>query len=363
MLLLSAVPTSFIFAAEETDNDQTEDDVETQPANNAIAIRTRIMLEITNRTATRIEQLIEKILANETLLEALENASLLDDFNGNVTRFEEAKSLLREAYEAMESGEYEDAIDKIAEAMSILREVLKAIHRILEDYVGELKPHVIARGLLVAMQRALERIAWIRRLAPEDETINSILDEAEEYLNITAAKEMLLEGNVTGVAHNLAKANRLIGQAFRLLKEKARMRMRARANKYLENMKKSYKKVLVKIAFAKKMGVNVSEILDELGFENETQLQDALMSMIRRARERIDDIRDAMIELQKISKAFWRMDKALTRHMLRNLWEDHKPWNNHGQDQAEDHNATQSNHGNGRNYGRGHGGNNRKGKP
>ena len=314
LLMLSASPL-LVFAAEDAENQ----DEDAEKPSNPNPARAWILLRIANRTAARVERLIERIYANESLIETLSNAGLLDDLEGNVTLFEEAKSLLGEAYVAIESGEYEEAVEKITDAMSTFRAVFKAIHRILEDYVGDLGPRLIARGLLVAMRRALERVAWIRRLAPEDQEINSLLDEAEVYLNITAAEEMLLEGNVTGVAQNLVKANRLISEAFRLLREKARMGIKVRMSRYLENMRRSYRRMLAKLELAKRMGANVSKILERLGYENETQLTDALMDMLAEARSRLDDIRDAMKDLQRIGRDISRMNRALTGHKPRGM--------------------------------------------
>ena len=55
------------------------------------ATRRRLKLKEEPRTADRIGGFIEKVQENSDLLKNLENASLLDDFNGNVSAFEELK--------------------------------------------------------------------------------------------------------------------------------------------------------------------------------------------------------------------------------------------------------------------------------
>jgi len=361
MFILSTAPT-FAFAAEENAGNQTEDQSSPYPNKYALQICTQKMLEMANRTAMRIEYLIEIIYANETLLEVLQNASLLDDLEGNVTLFNNATNLLDDALTAIGSGEYEAAAAKITEAMKILREVYRAIRMITEEHMAVLKSQVVARGLLIAMQRALERIDRIRTLVSADaENITRLLNEAEQYLNITVAEELLAEGNVTAVSHNLVKANQLINKACLLLKQKARMMIWARVKHYLNGMEKTLQKVTVKIALAKMKGINVSAVLEELGYQNETQFREALLDMIMTARGKASGIKEAMLELQKISQTFWRMDRALTRHLHQHEWKHHESWGEQGQN----HNQTQSNAGSrGAGLGRGNNSNSsRRGRP
>ena len=327
MLLLSAVPTSLIFAAEDNNEDQDENDEKQNTY--AIEHRAQKMLEIANRTATRIEHLIEDVLANDSLIAALENASLLDDFEGNVTLFEDAKDLLLIASEAIESGYYQDAVKNITEAMKTFREVYRAIFRITaKRRIAALRTRVIARGLLVAMRRALERVERLRNLALEDENITSLLDEAEQYLNITAAEEMLAEGNVTGVSHNLVKANHLINKAYLLLKEKARKWIWKRARGYLNNLNRTCERIMRILVFAKMKGINVTAVLEELGYQNVTEFREDLRNMIETAREKSESIRNLLKDLKSISQTLWETERALSRHMLQHR---HQSGNERGQ--------------------------------
>ena len=333
MLLFSAAPL-FVFATEDATN-QTEDAAKTKPNKFTIALRAKRMLEIANRTAMRIEYFIEKIYENKTLIEMLENASLLND-EGNITLFINATNLLGRASAAMNSSDYEGVIANVTEAMKTFREAYRALHNVLGKHMAALRNRRIPWGLIVAMQRTLERIDRIRMLSPNDENVTSLLDEAEQYLNITAAKEMLAEGNVTEVAHNLTEANQLISQAYKLLRKGARMKIWKRMGRYLNNMERSSQKILVKIALVKKMGVNVSAILEELGYKNETEFREALLNMIMTARNKVGSIKEALLKLRNISQTFWRMDKALTRHLHQPQWRDHEPWRGRSQNQTRD---------------------------
>ena len=341
MLFFSAAPL-FVFAADEDSVEQDGDETETNLNNFTMEIQARKMLEIANRAAARIEQLIENANRDETLIKILENANLTEDLEKNITLFEDAKKLLETASEAINSNDYEDAVANITEAMETFREVYRAIHKIINKYTVASRKGVIAWGLIVAMNRSLERIEQIRNISDNDEDILELLDEAEQFLDIEAAKEMLADGNVTGVAHNLAEANRLIGEAHKLLKDRAKMKVQNRMHAYLNIMEKSCQKILSRINHAKKMGVNVSDVLEKLGYQNETEFKEELLNMIRTARGKVSDIKESLLELQRISQAFWRMNRVLTKHVFQDSWKSHEPWSDRGQSQSREHNQTQN---------------------
>jgi len=183
MLLFSSAPL-FVFAAEDATN-QIEDAAKAKPDKFTIALRAKRMLEIANRTAMRIEYFIEKIYENKTLIEMLENAGLLND-EGNITLFINATNLLGQASAAMNSSDYESVIANVTEAMKTFREAYRALHNVLEKHMAALRNRGIPWGLIVAMQRTLERIERIRTLSINDENIMILLDEAKLYLNVTA---------------------------------------------------------------------------------------------------------------------------------------------------------------------------------
>ncbi|RJS90727.1 hypothetical protein CW705_05475 [Candidatus Bathyarchaeota archaeon] len=353
IILLSAAP-MLVFADE--DNEENEDATEPEPKKYFFTMRAQKLLISANRTANRIEIYIERIYSNESLIGNLTEAGLLDDLEGNVTLFEDAKELLKEASEEIESNNYEDAIDKIIEAMKIFREVFVALHKIIEDYVAPVRNQMIAQGLIVAMQRALERIERIRTLAPEDnENITELLEETEQLLDIEAAKKMLAEGNVTAVAHNLAEANKLIGQAYQLLKKEAANRVWARVNTYIKGMMKAYQRIMIKIAIAKKIGINVSAILEDLGYHNETEFKEALLNMTMTVRSKAKELRNVLFELHKISQAFWRMNSALVKHVYQHRWRSQEAGGEQsaGQNQSYGQNQTRNKSGSSAGFGKG----------
>jgi len=341
-LILSTAPT-LVFAAEDnnTTDQSSEDAIDTQLNADKFAVRAQRMLEIANRTAMRIEYFIEKNYNNTGLIDVLNRTGRLNAFEGNVTLFEDARSLLTNASIAIDSGNYTNAIMYITEAMKTFKEVYRSLYAIVEDHVPALGNRLIARGLIIAMQQAQKRIDRIRNMTGDDENITSLLDEAEEYLNITAAYEMLEEGNVTGVSHNLVKANKLINKAYLLLKGNAEKEIWGRVENYLNGIERAYGKIEKRIELAKKMGINVTALFGELGYRNQTEFREVLQKLIMKARSKASDIKEALRELHKISQNFWKMDWNLMRHMRRYQWE-HNELGGQGQNQSHNHNETQN---------------------
>ena len=362
MFILSTAPT-FTFAMGGNVGNQTQTQNNSLPflKKRNLPIRMWMMLQLANRTATRIENLI--IYINETLRATLEeNATLLNDFKGNATLFNDAKNLLINASIAIEAENYEGAAANITLAMKTFKEVYKSLRTITEEHMATLKSQIDAQGLLTAMQRALERVERIEMLVPLDaKSITLLLGEARQYLNITAAKEMLAEGNVTAVSLNLVKANHLINKTYSLLKQRAHMMIWGRVKHYLDGMEKALQKIGIKIALAKMKGVDVSAVLEELGYQNETEFREALSDMITMARGKVSHIEETLLELQHISQAFWRMNRALTRHLHQSPWKPHESQGGPGLGQGQ--NQTQSKAGI-RGAGLGRGNNSaRQGKP
>ena len=192
-----------------------------------------------------------------------------------------------------------------------------------------------------------------------------LLEEAEQLLDIEAAKEMLADGNVTDVAHNLAEANKLIGQAYQLLKREAAKRVWARVKLYIGGLMKAYQRMKIKMAIARIMGVNVSAILEDLGYRNETEFKESLLNITTTLRSKAKEIRNALFELHKISQAFWRMNSALVKHVYQHRWRSQEAGGEQsaGQNQSQGQNQTRNKSGSSAGFGKGGNSSNRHGRP
>ncbi|MEM2458892.1 MAG: hypothetical protein QXY73_01975 [Candidatus Bathyarchaeia archaeon] len=249
------------------------------------------ILEIANKAYERITAHVNNIAGNETIMNLLEGLGLKGYFIGNSSNLEEAGNLLRIAQQSLNSGDYEEAISKVLEAMGIMRNVFINIHKILKQ-AGVIKapekPELQAQGILVAINRSLERIKRLNetintlisqlKISEGDaEEIEGLLNQAKNLLN--RGRELLEEGNVTGAAHKLGEANRLITQAHVTLKAKiAEARMTERLEGFRLKIEEHLNRTLEKLN-----ETAIGRILGPLGFKHKWEFKHQIMGLIENA--------------------------------------------------------------------------------
>ncbi|MBS7638973.1 MAG: hypothetical protein QW804_01400 [Candidatus Bathyarchaeia archaeon] len=188
--------------------------------------RAEAMLYVADKAKVRVEALLNSILANDTLRAMIDEADLADALEMANETFNLGVDTLELAHSSYEDGNYTGAISLALEAMGYFRDAYKELSNILCK-IGVLKSEVIdGWGLLIAIQCALNRIEKMReaferianRTGIDISNATAKLSEAEQILNITRARELLQQGNVTEVAQMLKEANNLICEAFKELK-------------------------------------------------------------------------------------------------------------------------------------------------
>jgi len=201
--------------------------------------RAEKFVELAERAGEKVGNFIDIIYANETAIDTITHEGLIDELEGNKTLYEEwGLGNLTEARDALEAGDYAGAITNATEALTIFRNVFKALNSILEE-AGVARGQLIdAQGLIEAMKRALERIERLREIAPPE--VLAILEAAEEYLDVTTAIAWLREGRVNETAWNMTQGNRLISLAHSLLKGKAAELKDKRLEGYLKLIENLY---------------------------------------------------------------------------------------------------------------------------
>ena len=270
------------------------------------AQRAQQIVEVAERALFRVESFISSIEQNESLMSRLEELNLADDLRGNASLLEQARALLSEAKEGLEAGNYTEAIMKAIEAMRICREVCRNAHEVLELAGLEPKaerPEVQAQGILVAVNRSLERIKRLEALISElgqalsqVEDIKAKLSEAGSLLDVI--ERLLAEGNVSEAARRLAEANKLIGQAYGLLHFVAKAEVAKRVERFRERIMERFNEV------AKNMSQEeLRKVMEELGFANASEFKKLLEEMVRQARERVSvKIDEALQRLKGVSE-------------------------------------------------------------
>ncbi len=309
------------------------------------SVRAERVVELANRAEQRVQDLIDLVYLNTT---AIEDAGLIDELDGNLTLFGEGVANVTAAESALEDEDYEGAIANATQALRNFTEVFRSIHIILRDSGVGRGDIVDGQGLLVAMRRALDRIERLRELLPENATdALELLDEAESYLDIEEAGQWLLEGRVSETAHNLTQANQLISQAHQLLKDYARRLNAWRIGNYLRGIYRTRERIRVKFWAAHAEGVNVTAVLESLGYQNWTEFVETIQNMTDNAEGKVNDLRDVIRDLREISRTMLEMERALTREIWR-----------HRHGFGNGNNGNGNGYGNGNGQGGGNGGNN-----
>jgi len=304
------------------------------------------LVELADRAEQQVKNLIDLVYANETALQKIEDVGLLDELESNVTLYGEGVGNLTVAHDALESADYEAAVDYATEALSVFREVFRSIHIILED-AGLQKGHLVDnQGLLEAITRQLQRIDRLREILPEDapDEIKQLLDDAEALLDIDAARALLLEGKETEVISNLQEAKQLISQVYQYLKEQAQESNSWRIGDYCERARE---RIRERFRYGNQTGIDFSAVLESLGYQSENQFMETLENMIQTAQGKAGDFKNALQDLEAIGQMVQEMDQALTQEM-------HRYQGGNGQGGGDDGYGSG---GMGSDYGHGNGGN------
>ncbi|MCW4046392.1 MAG: hypothetical protein NWE99_02365 [Candidatus Bathyarchaeota archaeon] len=298
-VIMAVAPTSAIFAGQ----------AQVQ------ATTAEAMIELADRAEQQVKNLIDLVYANDTALQMIEDAGLLDELEGNVTLYNQGVENLTKAHAALKIEDYETAVEYATDALSIFREVFSSIHIIL-DKAGVQKGQLTDnQGLLEAVTRALERVAYLRQILPENATdALQLLDQAEAYLNIDEARALLLEGKTGEVISNLDQARELISQVYQYLKQLGENSNVWRIYNYCE---RTQERIRERFRYGSDNGVNFTSALASQGYQSENEFMQALQNMIQAAQGKAGNIQNAVQDLEAISQMVQQMDQALTQEISR----------------------------------------------
>ncbi len=274
------------------------------------------IVEVAEKAEQKVENLIAIVNVNNNALNIIQ-LTFHNEWKGNMILFDEGTANVTAAQHKLEAEDYEGAIANATQALEIFREVLRSINTILQDSNVQTGQIIDAQGLLIAMQRALDRIDRIRELLDED-AIDALelLDTATIYLDIDMARLWLLDGKVTETAYNMTQANSLISEAHHYLKDQAKESNGRRIDNYLEQMYRARERFRGRWENADNEGVNVDAVLESLDCDNWDDFILKLQEMTESAQE-MDDIKDVMKELKDIGRTIREVNKALAQEIGR----------------------------------------------
>ena len=239
-------------------------------------------IQLIEKTVERLNNWIKAIKANETLISQINETAL----NNIQARLENINQTLQNLENSILSGNYNyDKMKIVEQLFNNLRATARELQALLHE--ANISPGRViqARGLLIAYQRTLTRtnelLSLAEKLPSECEQKNQIisnLTEVKNMLNISAAIENLKAGKINETAKNLADANRILSQVYKLFKECA--------EKQIQNRILSYMKIIEQLR--QRLHINLSQTIQECMNEiKQNHWKNALHKMIQ-ARHQID---------------------------------------------------------------------------
>ncbi|MCS7096527.1 MAG: hypothetical protein RMK50_05655 [Nitrososphaerota archaeon] len=263
------------------------------------------MVRVAEGSCLRLGKLINMTRANATALQAIQNAGLMQAFEGNVSLYESGRGLLFEAKVRISNGDYGGAMNITIRAMGMFRNALRNIKGILEKAGVEKGDLLKAQGLIIAANRALERIQRIEKIVPDSAVdVKELLDKAKSLLNMTEITQMLQQGRSAEVAKRLAEANRLINDAFKALKAKAEEKMAERMHRFCEKLENRFGELIKNMT---KAGLNVTDFLRK---HNMSQFRENLNQFRRGLRK--EPVKGALAQLEKFQWMFGNFSRKVT---------------------------------------------------
>jgi len=243
-------------------------------------------IQLIEKTVERLNNWIKAIKANETLISQINETAL----NNIQARLENINQTLQNLENSILSGNYNyDKMKIVEQLFNNLRATARELQALLHE--ANISPGRViqARGLLIAYQRTLTRtnelLSLAEKLPSECEQKNQIisnLTEVKNMLNISAAIENLKAGKINETAKNLADANRILSQVYKLFKECAEKQIQKRVLLHMKIMEKIIEQL------RQRLHINLSQTIQECMNEIEqNHWKNALHKMIQ-ARHQID---------------------------------------------------------------------------
>ena len=284
------------------------------------------MVTIAENALEAVMDLAQTVESNTTIMGLLVVAELDTNFYGNVslcvengtivngvevtqngTGWEALNASKEALLAALETEDYEVAIEEAQEALGIFRDVLKAINGMLIDVGVETCQTCDAEAIQEAIERSQDRITSLTEIIADEEML-TILDEAQG--NLTAALNALPDVDLA--KDYLQTANELISEVCQNLKTIAQDLNPGRIRSYIAKAYKNNERVQERFRNTWKNQDDINEFLQGLGYENEEEFLEHFDAMIEKA-QNAKTVKEAAKTLQDLGKMMQNTDDCLNQ--------------------------------------------------
>ena len=272
------------------------------------------MVNIAEQAGDRIQNLITSVYTNENSTAKIQNVSLYEQFESNVTIYQtEGLDKLAAAQEALANSNNEQAADSVLEALTIFRQVYSSLKAILEAAGLQDNSSINNQEFLDAITRELQSIDTLQNLLPTNATheIMSLLGTANETLLQAKAALQDVKGNEAKTLYLEAKQN--ITRIYQYLKTQAEESNIWRLSGYCERLQQGIQE---RFRYGSDNGVNFTSTLDALGYRSESQFMQALQNKIQNAQSQ-SEIQNAINDCLLISQMVQEMEQGITQEINR----------------------------------------------
>ncbi|MEM4699742.1 MAG: hypothetical protein QXT74_02170 [Candidatus Nezhaarchaeales archaeon] len=253
-----------------------------QAAQASRAERAEALVSIAEGACARAEGLASSVNAT---VAAAAGPALRSRLEGALSLVREASGLVGEAKLRLQAGDVDGALERATQAMQRVREAFVSLNAIRKEARPEEAEAMEARdkalGLLVAANRTLERAM---RLNVSTEDLSAI---------ISRIRSLVAEGNVSGAAHELARANQLVAQAFSEMKSKAEEGLAERAAAFVERLCERQEELRRR---AGQVGLNATGVFESAGLGDLSRLRERLKGAAP------GDVRDLVGQLKEAGR-------------------------------------------------------------
>ena len=262
------------------------------------------MVILAEQAGNRIQSIVTAVCADDNATAKIQNASLSQQFEGNVTLYQnDGLEKLADAKEALSKSNYELASDNALNALAVFREVYGSLQEILQTAGLQETALINNQGLMDAINREILRLSIIQNL-PSNAS-QEILDQFETAKN----KEALQDGKFEEAQTLYLEAKQKITQIYQFLKTQAEESNTWRLSGYCERVQQ---RIQERFRYGSQNGIDFTETLHSLGYQSESQFMQALQNKIQNAQSQ-SDIKKAIDECLSIDHMVQQMEQALNQ--------------------------------------------------
>jgi acid phosphatase class B len=270
------------------------------------------IVKLAERAGKRIQNLIAVVYADENATAKIQNASLTQQFEGNVTLYQnDGLNQLTAAKEALAKSDYDLAADSALKALMIFREVYRSLQGILETAGLQNTASITNLGLMDAINRELQLIDTIQNLLPSNATQETFTQLETANNTLLQAKAALQDGKYAEAQTLYLEAKQNITPIFQYLKTQAEESNTWRLNAYCERTQQIIQE---RFRYGNQNSIDFTAAIQSLGYQSESQFMQALQNNIQNAQSQ-SDIKKAIQECLTIDQMVQQMEQTLNREI------------------------------------------------